>query len=55
MSKGARSDNMDLLAKAMRRVHAETFGDAPEHASDDAQLTDNETTENDAQPQAAAS
>ncbi len=55
MLKGARADNMDLLAKAMRKVHAETFGDAPELASDDAQPTDNETTENDAQPTAAAS
>ena len=44
---GARTD---LLAQAMRKVYAETFGDAVDPASDDAKPTDNETQQKNQRP-----
>ena len=50
MSKGAPDDGMDLLAQAMRKAHAETFGNAAERASGDAKPTDSDTTKKDQRP-----
>ena len=46
---GARTD---LLAQAMRKVYAETFGDAADPASGDANPTGNETDKKDQRPSA---